>query len=99
MAVTIEMVLEAAAEFAGLATTSESGALVSTEITRAIADADAQVSLTAWGTLRDRAVVLLAAHGLSKNHPGARPGDNDTKRYVEEFERIRGTLGLTMTVL
>jgi hypothetical protein len=107
MSVTVADVVEEAAEFMGLVenpTTPDgdpidSSEWVSEKISKAISQADPQVSLTAWGELRDYAVILLAAHDLSKKYPGARPGDYDSERYVKELDRIRNTLGLTMTVL
>ena len=88
--VTVSNLLDAAPEFSGLTPNI---------IKRALEDADLQLSLTAWGDLRDRAVILTAAHGLSQDYPGARPGDYDSMRYINELGRIRDTLGLTMTVL
>lgn len=87
--VTVAQLLAVAAEFEGLATS---------DLETAIADAEAQCSATVWGRLYTRAVCLTAAHGLTINRPGARPGGADD-RYLKERERLVSQLGLTPEVL
>jgi hypothetical protein len=91
MAVTPATFRPGAAEFGGLG---------DPEIQAAIDAAVAQLSVTAWGTQLDRATFLLAAHGLTTDHPGARPGEDATKnRYIAEFDRLRDNLCLTGVAL
>lgn len=91
MASDVTALLAAASEFSGLTTDELSDALIVGE---------AMTNRTAWGDLADRAVILEAAHQLSVNHPGSRPGpEYSPTRYKDERERLLSTLGLSPTVI